>query len=181
MSLLPRLAHLIVAAASVTACATVTVGSHVERGVDFSQYRTYEWDSPDALPAGNARLEEDLLFVDRMQVAVEKALTARGYRRATFGVPDLLVHYHAAASARINVNHLDSAAGYCDGRPCGANVSGDDVATLVLDIIDARTDRLVWRGWAREDLDSLLDARGRAPRRINNAVERMLAQLPTGL
>ena len=181
MSPLLRLAHLIVAASSVTACAAVTVGSHVERGVDFSQYRTYQWGPPDALPAGDARLEEDLVFVDRMQGAVEKALTARGYRRVTFGPPDLLVHYHAATSARIDVNAIDRAGRYCDGGPCDGNVTGDEAATLIVDIVDARTERLVWRGWTRDDLDTFLSDHGRAARRINEAVQRVLAQLPAGL
>jgi len=61
-----RLVQLIVVASSVTACATLTVGSHVERGIDFSRYQTYEWAPPDALPAGDARLEENLEFLDHM-------------------------------------------------------------------------------------------------------------------
>ena len=78
MSILLRLTQLVVVAAGMTACATISVGSHVERGLDFSQYQTYEWSPHDALPAGDARLEEDMVFVDRMQGAFEKALAARG-------------------------------------------------------------------------------------------------------
>lgn len=184
MSSLLRVAVLVVVGSSLTACATLTVGSHVERGVDFSQYRTYEWGSPDALPAGDARLGEDLEFLDHMQGAIEKALVTRGYTRVTFGSPDLLVHYQAAVSRRIEVDRLAREPG---ARPDGTDVAGHtrlidyESATLVLDIVDARTGRLVWRGWARENLDNLLDDHRRMARDITEAARRMLAQLPRGL
>jgi hypothetical protein len=169
MSSLLRLAQLIVAASSVTACATMSVGSHVERGLDFSQYRTYEWTPPDALPAGDARLEEDMVFLDHVQGAVEK-----------FGGPDLLVHYHAAVSRRIDVNRLDRERGQCYDAACSTRVIDYEAATLVLDIVDARTEQLVWRGWAQENLDTLLSDHHRMAREVSEAVQRMVAQLPRG-
>jgi Domain of unknown function (DUF4136) len=180
MSSLLRLVQLVVVASSVTACASMTVGSHVERGLDFSHYRTYEWVPPDALPAGDARLLEDLEFLDHMQGAIEKALAARGYRRVTFGGPDLLVHYHAAVSRRIDVDRLDRERGQCYAAECRARVIDDETATLVLDIVDARTEQLVWRGWARENLDTLLSDHRRMARDIGEAVQKMVAQLPGG-
>ncbi len=184
MSILLRLTQLVVVAAGMSACATINVGSHVERGLDFSQYQTYEWSPHDALPAGDARLEEDMVFLDRMQGAFEKALAARGYQRVTFGSPDLLVHYHAAVSRRIDVDRLAREPGACpDGNvlACNDRLIDYERATLVLDIVDAQTGRLVWRGWAREDLDNLLDDQRRMARDITKAVPRMLAQLPRGL
>jgi hypothetical protein len=184
MSLLLRLTQLVVVAAAMTACATIGVGSHVERGLDFTHYQTYEWSPPDALPAGDPRLEEDMVFLDRLQGAFEKALAARGYRRVTFGSPDLLVHYHAAVSRRIDINWLAREPGACpDGNElaCKDRLIDYETATLVLDIVDARTGRLVWRGWAREDLDNLIDDQHRRARDTTEAVQRMLAQLPRGL
>jgi uncharacterized protein DUF4136 len=184
MSLLLRLTQLVVAAAGMTACATIGVGSHVERGLDFTQYQTYEWSPPDALPAGDARLEENMFFLDHMQGAFEKALAGRGYQRVTFGSPDLLVHYHAAVSRRIDVNRLAREPGACpegNALACNERLIDYETATLVLDIVDARTGRLVWRGWARENLDNLFDDHRRMARDVTEAVQRMLAQLPRGL
>jgi len=181
MASLLRLAQLIVVASSLTACATLTVGSHVERGVDFSHFRTYEWAPPDALPAGDARLEGDLVFLDNMQGAIEKALAEKGYTRATFGIPDLLVHYHAAASQRIDAGLLARERAACHGGAYGARAIDNEAATLVVDMVDSRTDELVWRGWAQNDLDSLLGDHRRMVREINEAVQRMMAQLPGGL
>ena len=44
----------------------------------------------------------------------------------------------------IDVNEADQKYGYCD--ECRAEVY--DAGTLTLDLIDAQTGRLVWRGWA---------------------------------
>lgn len=147
----------------------------------FLRYRTYEWGPADALPAGDARLEEDLFFLDHMQGAVEKALAARGYRLNTFGSPDLIVHYHATVSRRIDVSRLDRVRGECYDAACNARVIDYEAATLVLDVVDARTERLVWRGWAGNTLDSLVDGHRRMAREIDEAVRRMVAQLPRGL
>ena len=73
-----RLAALPVLTLAVTGCATMLVSSHVQRDVDFAQYRTYDWGAPDALPTGDPRLDDNPFFNDHMQGAVEKQLAARG-------------------------------------------------------------------------------------------------------
>ena len=45
-------------------CATVDVGSHVERGLDFRQFHTYAWGPADALPTGDPRLDKNPFFND---------------------------------------------------------------------------------------------------------------------
>lgn len=35
----------------------------------------------------------------------------------------------------------------------------DDAGTLTLDLVDARTGRLVWRGWAERSIEGVLDNR----------------------
>src|SRR3970040_1446459 len=63
---------------AVTGCATMSVSSHVERGLDFAQYRTYNWGTPDELPTGDPRLDRDPFFKDQVQGEVEKAMAGRG-------------------------------------------------------------------------------------------------------
>ena len=118
------------------------------------------------------------MFLDNMQGAIEKALAEKGYTRVTFGIPDLLVHYHAAASQRIDAGLLARERAACHGGAYGARAIDNEAATLVVDIVDSGTDELVWRGWAQNDLDSLLGDHRRMVREINEAVQRMMAQLP---
>ncbi len=178
------LAALALAATTVGAlagCATANVSSHVERGLDFSRYRTFDWGPADALPTGDARLDKDPFFKDQLQGAVEKTLGARGIQLVTGGAtPDLRMHYHANVSERLDVVGADRKMGYCQAADCQGHVESYEAGTIVLDVIDTRTNRVVWRGWSQEPLAPLLDDRDTLAAHIQAAVARMLAQLPTG-
>jgi hypothetical protein len=170
-----------IAALAVTGCATMGVSSHVERGLDVAQYRTYDWGPADALPTGDARLDKDPFFQDHMQGAVEKELAARGLAGSTSGTPDLLIHYHANISERIDIDRLDRERGYCYADGCSPAVVEYEAGTLVLDIVDARTNRLIWRGWSQGSVKGMLDNQDTMARQINDAVTRMLATFPRPL
>jgi hypothetical protein len=159
----------------------MSVSSHAERGLDFAQYRTYDWGPADALPTGDPRLDKNPFFQDHLQGAVERQLAAKGFARSASGTPDLLIHYHASISQRIDVNRLDREYGYCYDENCLVRVIEYEAGTLVLDIVDTRTNRLIWRGWAQENVEGVIDNQDRMARSIDEAVRRMLRRLPRGL
>lgn len=159
-------------------CAPViTVSSHVADSLDATRYHTYQWGPADALPTGDPRLDGNPLFKDRVQGAVEKQLAARGIA-LTDAAPDLLIHYHANISTRLAVDRIDRGYGYT-GDTNG--LVEYEAGTLVIDIIDARTSRLIWRGWAQNSVHDLLDDPDRMARTIDEAVTRMMRQLPPDL
>ena len=168
------------AALTLAGCATMNVSSHVQEGLDFTKYRTFDWGPADALPTGDARLDRDPFFQDHVQGAVEKGLAAKGFTRAEGGTPDLIVHYHANITQRVDVNRLDQEYGYCYDADCSVRVFDVDAGTLVLDIMDARTNRLVWRGWAQHSVQDMLHDQDRMAARIDEAVDRMMLQLHRG-
>lgn len=169
-------------ALAVTGCATtMNVSSHVERGLDFSRYHTYDWGPADALPTGDPRLDQNPFFQDHLQGAVEKQLAAKGLKRSTAGTADLLIHYHASINQRFDVNRMDKAYGYCETDDCRNGVMEYEAGTLVLDVVDPRTNNIVWRGWAQDSVEDALQNRDKMARQIDEAVTRMLALLPRGL
>ncbi len=170
-------------AGALSACATATnVSSHVESGVDFARYRSFDWGPADSLPTGDPRLDKDPFFKDQLQGAVERALAARGIQLApSGGTPDLRIHYHANVTERIDVSGADRRFGYCQTPDCQGRVDAYEAGTIVLDVVDTRTNRVVWRGWAQERLEPLLDNRDRLASHIQEAVKRMLAQMPTAV
>lgn len=176
-----RLAAVALSALALTGCATMNVSSHIERGLDFAQYRTYDWGPADALPTGDPRLDKDPFFQDHVLGAVEKQLALKGFERSTSGAPNLLIHYHASINQRINVNRMDREHGYCYADDCHAGVIDYEAGTLVLDIVDARTNRVIWRGWAQDSVEGVLDNQDRMARKIDEAVRRMLERLPPAL
>jgi hypothetical protein len=156
----------------------MTVSSHVDRGINFARYRTYDWGPADALPTGDPRLDKNPFFKDHVEGAVEKQLAARGLEMSTSGTPDLLIHYHASINQRIDVNRVDRRYGYCYGVDCPSDVIEYEAGTLVLDIVDSRTNRVIWRGWAQDTVEGVLDNEDEMARQINEAITRMLARLP---
>ena len=161
---------------SAAGCATtMTVSSHTARGLDLARYRTWDWGPADALPTGDPRLDQNAFFQDHVQGAVEKAMAAKGFAMSASGTADLLLHYHASITRRIDVNVVDRGRGYCQGRDCWDDVLEYEAGTLVLDVVDARANTVIWRGWAQDSVEAVLVDPERMARKINEAVPRILA------
>jgi hypothetical protein len=175
-----RLALAALPALALAGCATMNVSSYVVRGVDFTQYRTYAWGPTEALPTGDPRLDNNPFFKDRLEGAVERQLTTKRFEKSTSTTPDLLIHYHAHVTQRFEVNTVDRERGYCSDN-CEATVAAYDEGSLVLDMVDARTNKLVWRGSARSVVNGVIDNQNLMEKQIDEAVRRMLDELPRHL
>lgn len=168
-----------VAALAVAGCASMNVSSHIERGVNFAEYVTYDWGPSDNLPVGDPRLDNNPFFNDYLQGAIEKKLAAKGFERATGIPPDLLVHYHASVNQKLDVYETDSRYGYCYGD-CRPQVVDYEQGTLVLDIVDAKTKKVVWRGWAQDAMEGVIDNQDRLEKQVDESVIKMMTLLPRG-
>jgi hypothetical protein len=172
-------AVVVTTACLLSGCTTVRVSSHSERDLAWSQYHTFEWGQPDSLPPSDPRLQKDPYFRDRFEGAVEKQMAAKGFHLSEeSAVPDLWIHYHAAINERLNVNEIQSGNGYCTGADCGPRITHYENGTLVVDIIDARTNRLIWRGWAQESVEGMLGNRARVRHIVEEGVSRMFSTMP---
>jgi hypothetical protein len=155
------------------------VSSHVDSR-HFTDYRTYDWGPSDALPAGDPRFERNPYFQDHVQGAIERHMAAKGFERAATGAePDVRLHFHAVIDRRMDVNLVDYLSGYCDRNDCAAGVSEYDEGTLVIDLIDVQTNRLVWRGWAQDNVEGLFDNPDRLAHRTEEAVRQIFTRLPS--
>jgi len=180
MRRLGRLAILTLSALAPVGCATMNVSSHVERGVNFAQYRTFDWGPADALPTGDPRLDRNPFFKDHLEGAVEKQLAMRGLERSASGTPDLLIHYHANITQRFEVNGIDRDRGYCYEK-CQPRLKEYEQGTIVLDLVDGHTNSVIWRGWAQDAVDKVLNDQDRMDRQINQAVTKMMERFPKAL
>jgi len=177
-----RLLRLLVLASfgfTISACATMNVSSHVQPGLDFGQFHTWKWVQADALPATDARMN-NAFFQDHFQGAVERALAVRGLvQTGSNSEPaDLLVHYHANIAPRIEVAHGDPTSGACYDENCNVRVFENEVGTMVIDVVDGRTNRLIWRGWAQSPVGGELEHPQTFQKRIDEAVRRMFQRFP---
>ena len=162
-----------------TACGGVpiTAGADMEPGYDFTQYTSYRWDEPDAQPTGDARLDNNPFFVHRLHAAIHWELATRGIEYAAEG-PALTVHHHAVVRDRVEVYEADRTAGYTSEYGDGTQVIQYDEGTFMVDIADARTKEVVWRGWARLDLTKALDNPIEMRDEIDLAIGKMFESFP---
>jgi len=170
----------IVAALAVAAygCAARHAGSYIERGISFTQYRTYDWAPPDPLPPEDPRFAENAYFQDYVEGAVQRGLAKKGFGEEPATDPDLLIHYHASVTHRMVVDPFDRVRGACYDETCSVRVQEFEAGMLILDVVDARSGKLVWRGWARHGVADILDNPERMATRINEAIAGMLATMP---
>lgn len=125
----------------------------------FSGLRTFAWVSPPIGPVNNPILDSQILE-GRVQRAVVADLSARGFTQvAANQSPDFTVTYHTVSKQKLESSGASFAIGFGSYYPygfsnvfvpVGNNVQSRDQGTLMLDIIDGRSKRLIWRGWTKD-------------------------------
>lgn len=173
-----RAAFAVLGALALAGCATVRAGSYLERGADFERYKTYDWGPPDRQSTGDPRLDNNPFFEGRVRADVERELAARGFEKTLSGRPDVHIHYHANVSQRFQARDIESPA---VGGPDRSRAAFYDAGTLVVDVVDARTSVLVWRGWAEDGINGAIDNQEWMERKVDRTIARILKTFPRHL
>ena len=172
MKFLPKIA----ASVGLTlALATVSFAQQAKTDYDhnanFGQYKTYSWEKVQT---------KDPLMVDRIKSAVNSALTAKGWTEVPSG-GDVEVF---ALETTQNQQTLDTFYnGFGGGRRWGFGGFGDatttvetyKVGTLVVDLFDAKTEKLIWRS---SSSDTLSDKADKNTKNLNKGVNKMFQHFP---
>ena len=159
------------------------------QNIDFSQYHTYTWMDP-SVKAGQNPLYYNQIATQNVEQTVDQVLSGRGLQKNDRR-PDLLIGYNFFVQEKTrNVSSYNGPVGmygpyYGWGRwgyggwgPSwwGWNSYGPmynqqqyEAGTLVVDMVDAKTKQLIWRG-------SVQNAVG-DPARINQQLTREVAQI----
>ena len=163
----------IAAAAIAAACAPITVTSFTQRDVEVTAYRTFAWAPPATSVPGDPRLDNNVFFHDYLRGAVERELLTRGYEHTSLQ-PQLYIHYHVTAQQKVLPGNQQARSERC--RDCTAEIY--DKGTLLVDLTDARTGALVWRGVAQSGLAAVVNNQLRMEETINRVVTRIFTKLP---
>jgi hypothetical protein len=157
---------------------SMSAGAVFDPDVDFGKYDTFAWEAADPLPTGDPRPDANPFFVARIQEAVTGEFAARGIERVESD-PSVLVHYHASVRDRLHVYEVDRRAGYeVPEYGPGVEVYQYDEGILLVDIVDAETLRVVWRGWARADVTRALEDTALLERLVQEAARAMFKEFP---
>ena len=166
-------------AAVLAGCATMGAGSHVERGTDFTHYRTWEWAPAEERPTGDPRLDNNPMFEEHLRSAVEHQLARKGYIRTPLaGPPALRAHYRVNFSKTVEISGVSGRSGSCSGD-CEPAAYAYEQGTLVVELVDARTDTVAWRGWSWDNMEGIIDNQGRMEREIDRVVAAMFERMPS--
>jgi hypothetical protein len=163
----------VVLAAAAAGCSSLRVNAYQPPGVDLARYRTFDWASHETFSTGDPRLDNNRFFVERVQQAVERELTLRGFERV-MTAPDVTLHIHARFDQRIREADLEPASG--PGSRRGAEVY--EAGTVLLDFVDSRTQAVAWRGWAEGAFDGVIDNQEWLDVTIDKTVAKILDRLP---
>jgi hypothetical protein len=162
----------LVGAVAFSGCVTLKVNHDFDRQADFGSYETYSWQDSDVSVADN-----DPLMHQRLIRAVDSQLTQKGLRQVDTD-PDLFVTYHGESEDIVVLDRVS----YYDGwyRYGGIGVSTTrarsyEQGTLIVDLVDASENRLVWRGVATDTVASSPDAQSR---QIETATRQMFRRYP---
>lgn len=169
----------VLAALALLACAPpLTVGFNAAPDLQPAVYRDYRWVLPDQFPTGDPRLDNNPFFVQTVTAAVDKEMTALGLARVT-QASDLTVHLHATVRDRVDVFAADERAGYdASGYGRGTQVSQYDEGTILLDIVEAKTQKVIWRGWMQTDISGTIGNDKAMAKVVNAGIAKMFSLFP---
>ena len=177
--------------ATTAACVAPKIGYDYDAGANFSGYHVYEWMPGPQEKTGDRRADNAQLDI-RIRTAVAARLHLKGYTTSVKAPPDFYVAYYvgmkdltpdtstqyfsegmAGKSFSHSADTRSPGAAHTTAQEAQSSLTG----TLLIDIIDAASKQLVWRGTAAGDIDPGLTSKER-DERIRNIVHDILAHFP---
>jgi hypothetical protein len=163
-----------IVALATAGCSALRISTYQEPGADLARYQTYDWASHATFSTGDPRLDNNRFFIERVQRAVDRELASRGLERAA-SAPDVMLHIHARFDQQIRQADLEPASAPATQR---GRTEVYDAGTVMLDIVDSRTQRLAWRGWAEGAFDGVVDDQDWLDATIDRTVAKILDRFP---
>jgi hypothetical protein len=157
-----------------TALCAQQVKTDYDRSADFSQYKAYSWEKVQT---------QDPLWVGRIKDAVNADLTAKGWTQVASGGQVAIVAMEMTKNQQTLNTFYDGFGGGLGWRRFGGGGFGDattttenyKVGTLVVDLFDANSKNLIWRGSASDTLSNKSD---KNIKNLDKGVQKMFDHFP---
>ncbi len=177
----------------VTSCATVNVDVDFDEKADFEHLYQYAWLEEKAPVTGNTLLDTNTLLHDRVRSGIDQWLGAHGYIKSKKTEADFLVIYRMVIENKTRVTVLNPYYDYPYSWRFGYSryfyssfawnyypehrVYEYQRGTLIIDIVDPVSKKLMWRGMAYEDI-SLHTTQETKQRYVDRAIKSILSRFP---
>jgi hypothetical protein len=147
-----------------------------DRSANFGQYKTFSWEQVKT---------KDALDVDRIKSAVNAALAAKGWSKVESGGDVSVIALEMTQNQQTLNTFYDGFGGGWGWRRFGGGGFGEattttetyTVGTLVVDLYDAKTKQLLWRG---SSSDTLSKNSNKNIKNLDKGVEKMFKKFPPG-
>ena len=152
------------------------VKTDYDRSANFGQYKTYSW----------AQVKtKDALDVDRIKTAVNAALAAKGWTQVDSGGDVSIVAIEITQNQQTLNTFYDGFGGGWGWRRFGGGGFGEattttetyKVGTLIVDLFDAKTKQLIWRGTSSNTLSNNSD---KNIKNLDKGAYKMFKHFPPG-
>ena len=155
------------------------VKTDYDRSADFGQYKTYTWEQVKT---------QNPLDINRIKSSVNAALTAKGWTQVDSGGDICVMAVEITRNQQTLNTFYDGFGGGWGWRRFGGGGFGGlgeattttetyKVGTLVVDLFEAKTKQLIWRG---NSSDTLSSNSNKNIQNLDKDVEKMFKQFPPG-
>lgn len=159
---------------------SISINHDFDRDADFASYKTFDWIEAPTAVMGSARAaqQRNSLLDKRVKTAVERELSAKGFQKESDN-PDLLLVYHTGVQDKVEVTDWGYRYSYDYWGYGGRDISvyNYQQGTLIVDLIEAKTMELVWRGSATKALETNPTPE-QVEKTLNEAIARMFQRYP---
>ena len=171
-------------AVSLSCMAKTQIGSNYDPAAPYSSLKAYSWAPHEMQDPATANFDEEFVQT-HVRAAVNEQLAAKGLQKRASN-PDFLIHWTAFAGAALAVGRgprtPDAALGGFQsdvsvGPLPRAEVSDVNMGTLILTFVDAKTQKVIWRGFAQEAVNFEWSDKKKISK-INQVVRKMLELFP---
>ena len=156
-------------------CATTgaTIKSHPDSAVAYANYKTFmmlkpsglgTMNNPAATPARMRQVREE----------TEAAFIAKGLTKSADAYADVLIHVHGGVAEKLDIQDWGLGYGrFGRGFAGRQEISQYKEGSLFIDVFDAKTRELIWRGAATAEIGEMPDAA-----KVKAAVDAIVARYP---
>ena len=148
------------------------VKTDYDRSTDFSHYKTYSWEKVQT---------SDPLWVDRIKETVNSALATKGLTPVASGGDIAIVAIEMTKNQQtLNTFYDGFGGGWRWGGGFGnatTTVDNYKVGTLIVDLFDANSKQIIWRG---SSSDTLSDKSDKNIKNLDKGVQKMFDHYPPG-
>jgi hypothetical protein len=168
-------------------CSGIEISQDYDPATDFQSLQTVAWASATQPETGDERIDNP--FRDtRIRAAIQRQLEQKGLTFDPGQTPDIRVRYHYTIRQRLDsagtrgsigfgVGSYGSRGGIAIGTGTGNNLREVDEGTLVIDLVSAASDTLLWRGSGTHRFEEY-DNPDKATEKIDALVDTIMGQFP---